>query len=210
LRRANRARRSAAEEDPVTRRARLCSALALPALLALSVPPARAAATCDPHHEIESASSMRLRADGCELTLPETAAAIEALLTEAWGGKRMPVDRASLSLGRIVEYPWLSKALAEAAMKSPVWEPKQGRGRRSSDNAAVASLVDTRRLLMPLAPTLARFGAKARAGSVEKVLVGKVGDTAELAPLAGQKLAEGKKLPFDAILWVRLEKTAEP
>jgi hypothetical protein len=186
-----------------------CARFVALALAAALVPAAAARAECNPHHEIESTSSMRLRADGCTLSVPDTAAALDALLTEAWGGKRMPVDRASLSLGRIVYYPWLSKSLAEAAMKSPVWEPDKGRGRRSNDNSAVASLVDTQRLLMPLNATLARFGAKARAGSVEKVLVGKVGETDELAPLAGQKLADGKKLPFDAILWLRLEKIPE-
>jgi len=184
------------------------------ALLAasLALVPLPAAATqepsgCEPKHEVsEEGAQLRLRADGCALSLPETAAAIEALLGEAWDGKRMPIERASLGLGRIVDYPWLSKALAEAAMKSPVWDPKKGRGRRGGDNAAVASMVDTRRLLQPLAPVFARYGAKARAGSVEKVLVAKVGDGDELAAVAGQKLAEGKRLPYDAILWVRLEK----
>ena len=194
------------------RRARRHAASASAALLSIAIlaTAARAAETCVPRNEIESPSSMRLRADGCALSLPDTTAALDALLTEAWGGKRMPVDRASLSLGRVADYPWLSKALADAATKSPVWEPNKGRGRRSSDNEAVASIVDTRRLLAPLASTFARHGATARAGSVEKVLVGKVGETAELASLAGQKLADGKKLPFDAILWLRLEKISEP
>ena len=195
----------------MTRRARSRTALALAACLplALAAAPARTESSCPIRHEIESPSSMRLRADGCALSLAETGAAIDALLAEAWGGKRMPVDRASVSLGRIADYPWLSKALAEAAMKSPVWDPSKGRGRRTNDNASVASLIDTRRVLAPLASTFARWGATARAGSVEKVLVGKVGETKELAPLAGQKLAEGKKLPFDAILWLRVEKSAE-
>lgn len=183
-------------------------ALALSLALApLSAIASQEPSGCEPKHEVEEGGAeLRLRADGCALSLPETAAAIEALLGEAWGGKRMQTDRASLGLGRVVDYPWLSKALAEAAMKSPVWDPKNGRGRRGSDNAAVASMVDARRLLAPLAPVFARYGAKARAGSVEKVLVAKVGDGDELAAVAGQKLAEGKKLPFDAILWLRLEK----
>lgn len=196
-------------------RARRCSLAVLVSSLALGfAAPARAetaAPACKVGHEIrEDGAELRVRADGCQLSIAETSDAIEALLTEAWGGKRMPGDRATLELGRIVDYPWLSKALAEAAMKSPVWDPKRGRGRRGGDNAAVASLVDTRRLVAPLAPVFSRFGARVRAGSVEKVLVGKVGETAELAPLAGQKLAEGKKLPFDAILWLRLEKLESP
>lgn len=166
---------------------------------------------CSPAHEIrEGGAELRLRADGCALSLAETGAAIESLLTEAWGGGRMPSDRVSLGLGRMVSYPWLSKALADGAMKSPVWDGKRGRGRRGSNESAVASIVDTRRLLAPLAPVFARFGAKARASSVEKVLVAKPDEVETLAPLVGQKLADGKKLPYDAILWLRLEKLPQP
>jgi hypothetical protein len=122
----------------------------------------------------------------------------------------MTDSRASLELGRVVDYPWLSKALAEASLRSPVWNPDKGRGRRTGDNASVQSIVDARRLLAPLVMVFARHGAKARAGSVEKVLVGEVGATPELAALASNAVAAGKKLPYDAILWLRLEPTATP
>lgn len=160
---------------------------------------------CKTTHEIaDGGRSMRLR-PGCPLSLPDTSAALTALLQEAFPDGRMKVDRASLELGRIVQYPWLSKALADAALRSPVWEQKKGRGRRTKDNPAVASILDTRRVLAPLIPTFARFGIRARAGSVEKVLVGEVGKTPELAPLEKTPTAMGKKLPYDAILWLRLE-----
>jgi hypothetical protein len=165
------------------------------------------AASCATRHEIAADGALRLR-PGCPLSLPDTAAALDALLAEAFSGGRMTGKRASLELGRIVDYPWLSRGLAEAALRSPVWNPEKGRGRRSDDNPAVASMVDTRRLLQPLAPTFARYGVRARAGSVEKVLVGRVGETEELAPLAGNPLAADKKLPYDAILWLRLEPLA--
>ncbi len=175
---------------------------------ALAAAPAVAQGSTEPcktTHEIaDGGQSMRLR-PGCALSLPDTSAALTALLQEAFPDGRMNLDRASLELGRIVQYPWLSKALAEAALRSPVWEPKKGRGRRGDDNPAVASMVDTRRLLLPLAPTFARFGIRARAGSVEKVLVGEVGKTQDLAPLEKTPTAMGKKLPYDAILWLRLE-----
>jgi hypothetical protein len=161
--------------------------------------------SCKTTHEIaEGGRSMRLR-PGCALSLPDTSAALTALLQEAFPNGRMELDRASLELGRIIQYPWLSKSLAEAALRSPVWDPKRGRGRRGDDNPAVASMVDTRRLLLPLVPTFARFGVRARAGSVEKVLVGEVGETQELAALEKTPTAAGKKLPYDAILWLRLE-----
>jgi len=37
------------------------------------------------------------------------------------------------------------------------------------------------------------------------VLVGEVGKTQDLAPLEKTPTAMGKKLPYDAILWLRLE-----
>jgi hypothetical protein len=197
----------------VKRRARLHLLRSAALLLALAVAAAASAARaeCKPTHEIrENGTELRLRADGCALSVAETGAALDALLSEAFGGARMSEARATLELGRIVSYPWLSKALADAAIKSPVWDPKRGRGRRDSNESAIKVIVDTRRLLAPLAPVFARHGAKARASSVEKVLVGEVGDTEALAPLAGQKLAEGKKLPYDAILWLRLEKATTP
>ncbi len=194
---------------------------ALPSLVfvsavALSSSPAASAATesdtpsCTPTHEIrDGGAELRLRTP-CPLSLPDTAAALDALLAEAFAGGRMELGRASLELGRIVDYPWLSKSLADAALRSPVWDPKKGRGRRTDDNPAVASIVDTRRLLQPLAPTFARYGVKARAAGVEKVLVGRVGETDELAALEAIPAAKDKKLPYDAILWVRLEKVAAP
>jgi hypothetical protein len=194
----------------VIARARLLLLHVLVAAVSLAAA-ATARAECKPTHEIrEGGAELRLRADGCALSLAETGAALDALFDEAFAGGRMPMNRATLMLGRIVDYPWLSKALADAATKSPVWDGKKGRGRRGSNESAVKVIVDTRRLLQPLGPVFARHGAKARASSVEKVLVGKVGDTEELAPLAGQKLAEGKKLPFDAVLWLRLEKITPP
>jgi hypothetical protein len=163
-------------------------------------------ASCTPTHEIsDGGAELRLRAQ-CPLSLPDTAAALDALFSEAFAGGRMQHGRASLELGRIIDYPWLSKSLADAALRSPVWDPKKGRGRRSEDNPAVASLIDTRRLLQPLAPTFARYGVKARAAGVEKVLVGRVGESEQLAALEAIPAAKDKKLPYDAILWVRLEK----
>ena len=160
---------------------------------------------CETTHEIaDGGQSMRLR-PGCPLSLADTSAALTALLQEAFPDGRMNLDRATLELGRIVQYPWLSKGLADAALRSPVWEQKKGRGRRTDDNPAVASILDTRRVLAPLIPTFARFGIRARAGSVEKVLVGEVGKTKDLAALEKTPTAMGKKLPYDAILWLRLE-----
>jgi hypothetical protein len=180
----------------------LCLSLAGAALAARAEP--EPAPSCEAAHEIHADGTLRLRAP-CPLSLADTAAGLDALLREAFPGGRMTESRASLELGRIIDYPWLSQALAEASLRSPVWNPDKGHGRRGDDNPAVASIVDTRRLLAPLVNVFARHGVKARAASVEKVLVGKVGKTPELASLASNPAAADKKLPYDAILWLRLE-----
>jgi hypothetical protein len=101
----------------------------------------------------------------------------------------------------------LSQRLAEAALRSPLWDAGHGRSRTGSDNLAVAQIIDEQRLVEAWASVFARHGTRVRNASVEKVLVGSVGKTAELAPLAANPAAADKQLPFDAILWLRLEGT---
>jgi hypothetical protein len=66
-------------------------------------------------------------------------------------------------------------------------------------------LIDDDKLLAAWVPIFGRYGVAIRNTSVEKVLVGRVGETTALQPLAQDPRAFGKRLPFDAILWLRLE-----
>ena len=138
--------------------------------------------------------------------LEASSRALDALL-----GQLPPANlqhpRISIDMGRIVEHPWLSQRLAEAALASPRWDARRGRPRGESDNAAIAHLIDERQLAAPWAAVFVRHGFALGNASVEKVGVGRVGTTAELAPLASQPAAAGAKLPFDAILWLQLERT---
>lgn len=183
-----------------------CALAAAP--LAARAQPTTPEAGCTASHELRD-GEMRLRAT-CPVPLAESSRALTELLLEKYPGGRMTDARATLEIGRIAYHPWLSKGLAEAGLRSPVWDADRGRGLSGGDNAAVASMIDARKLLQAWQPVFMRFGARARAGSVEKVLVGKVGKTDELAPLAKHAAAAGKKLPFDAILWIRLEPLPRP
>ena len=141
------------------------------------------------------------------IDLDTSTRALDELLTQAFPGHRLPAERISIDVGRIIEHPWLSRRLAEAALHSPRWDPARGKPRAGNDNAAVAQLIGDEKLVAPWAAVFARHGATVHNASVEKVLIGRVGETADLAPLASDPAATGKRLPFDAILWLRLERT---
>jgi hypothetical protein len=148
--------------------------------------------------------SMRLRLAG-PTDLETATLALTSLLAQAFPSGAWPPARRSFDLGRIVEHPWLSQQLAEAALRSSRWNATTGRPRTGNDNLAVMQLIDDDKLLAAWVPIFGRYGAVIRNSSVEKVLVGRVGDTEELAPLAKDPSLVGKKLPFDAILWLHLE-----
>jgi hypothetical protein len=154
--------------------------------------------------ELYGDGAMRLRLAG-PTDLETSTRALTELLAQAFPRGSIPAERTSIDLGRIVEHPWLSQQLAEAAMRSSRWDAARGRPTSGNDNLAVMLLIDDGKLLAAWVPIFGRYGVKIRNASVEKVLVGRVGETAELAPLAADPSALGKKLPFDAILWLHLE-----
>lgn len=204
---------SGAEEDPVSRRARsrrsIAFALAVSASLAAPFA-SRAEDTpadpgaCTASYELGSGGEMRLRAT-CPVPLAESSRALAELLQAKYPNGRMTDDRATVEIGRIVDHPWLSKGLAEAAVRSPVWDAKRGSGRSGGNNGAVESIIDTRKLIQPWQAVFVRFGARARVASVEKVLVGEIGKTPALAAVPLNEATKGLEVPYDAILFLRLE-----
>ena len=155
--------------------------------------------------ELYDDGAMRLRLAG-PTDLETSTRALTELLAQAFPQGAMPPERTSIDLGRIVEHPWLSQQLAEAALRSSRWNAARGAPISGNDNLAVMQLIDDDKLLAAWVPIFGRYGVRIRNASVEKVLVGRVGETEELAPLAKNPSALGKKLPFDAILWLRFER----
>jgi hypothetical protein len=100
-----------------------------------------------------------------------------------------------LAFGRIVDYPWLSEALARQASSSRHWDPKGGPGK---DNRYVAAALRGMPEFTALFP-----GWDIAAVSVEKVLVK---PAAELPLPQGAPVPPSRRLPYDAILWVKLRK----
>ncbi len=107
----------------------------------------------------------------------------------------------SLSIGRLVAYPWISQHLATTAYRDPAWDAKRGRPRHTGENTYVAKLLAEDVITGPLNETLAPRGLRIHSVTVEKVLVGGFRDV----PLYQGKDAPGK-VPYDAQVWLRLQR----
>jgi hypothetical protein len=193
----------------VKRFGRLAVALALAAVAVAARDGERFAASAevrgcalDLAHPTPSDDTLRLRV-GCPLTLAELLQGLDRLLSTA--GPDLPVP-ASLAMGRIVEYPWLAERLARAALADPGWDAARGRPREGGANRYVADTLGQRRLLSELADRFAAEGLALRVAGVEKVLVGEVAAFPELRGLAAEGVDPAARLPFDAQLWLRIER----
>jgi hypothetical protein len=109
-------------------------------------------------------------------------------------------------MGRLVEYPWLAERLARAALADPRWDAARGRPRAGGENRWVAETLAQRGLLAELVAHFAAAGLALRVAGVEKVLVGDVATFPELRALAADGVDPAARLPFDAQLWLRVER----
>jgi hypothetical protein len=157
---------------------------------------------------LENQESLRLTV-GCPLGADELGVAIGSILTTG-GRELLPLLPRSLDLGRIVEHPWLAERLGGSAWASPDWDVREGRPREAEINRFTADLLRDRKLLDEVQDAFARHGMRASVTGVEKVLVGTVGEVPELRGLAGRGVDSTARLPFDAILWLRVEAADAP
>jgi hypothetical protein len=140
---------------------------------------------------------LRLR-PACPIGFSSTQGAVRALLEQAGDAQEL-----SLAFGRIERYPWLSTLLARQASSSRRWNLAAGRphhqgGKAVHENAYVAAA------LRGMPEFTALFERWQIVGiSVEKVLVK---PAAQLSLPAGAPIPANSKLPYDAILWVRLKR----
>ncbi len=140
----------------------------------------------------ETRLTLRLRPD-CPIGFSSTHGAVRAALGQAGDAQLL-----SLSLGRIERYPWLSSLLARQASSSRRWNLAEGRPQQGHENAYVADALRG----MPEFTVL--FDRWQVAGvSVEKVLLKRA---AELSLPAGAPVPPHSKLPYDAIVWVTLQR----
>jgi hypothetical protein len=144
------------------------------------------------HADVGQRPFFRLRPD-CPLSRASTVTAVATLRANAAQARAI-----SVGFGRIVRYPWLSALLAREASSAPGWNATRGRPQQGHANAFVA------RLLKRSLEFRSLFGAwTLRSVSVEKVLVK---SAAELDLPAGAPFSATARFPFDAQLWVQLER----
>ena len=97
----------------------------------------------------------------------------------------------SLSIGRLIDYPWAVEYLAETALQDPSWDVKRGRPRLGEYyNDYVKRILNAKSVIEPFQKGLQSSGATIVGVSVEKVLLEK---------------RPGGKLPIDAQVWFQLE-----
>jgi hypothetical protein len=104
----------------------------------------------------------------------------------------------SLSLGRAVDFPWISEYLVRAALADRRWDAHRGRLRTGDLNGWVASTLSAPLMIQRLAAPFFGTGYAVTSVSVEKVLVG------EAEGLVRGAAPPGLRVPFDAQLWLRL------
>lgn len=137
--------------------------------------------------------------------------ALFAQLVEAAARGGVPLGEATtLALGRLVDFPELVTDVALAARAAPDWDAEKGRVRGAATprglNRYFARLLDDTGVLRPFLAALAASGVSAGKASVEKVLVGPPAMTPVADALRARGVGPADKLPFDAMVWLSLER----
>lgn len=107
----------------------------------------------------------------------------------------------SLCIGRLIDYPWLSKYLADSAWKDQAWDRKKGKPVNLDLYRYVKNLLARKEVAGEIDKTLEAAGYRVTSVTIEKVLVGSLRDV----PLYQGKMTPGK-VPFDAMVWFILTK----
>lgn len=131
------------------------------------------------------------------VSCPLTREQLQFALAEVRGGAFADGARPqilNLQLGRIVDHPWLSTALARAALNSREWDRIKGKPRQRQINEFTSTLLRVGGGLTDLLP-----GWTLQAVSTEKVLVQPAQGMPSLALARGDK----SLVPYDAQLWLR-------
>ena len=153
----------------------------------------------------EKWKNLRLRAHhpkykGCHVTKDEMVSVLDQAILKK-DPPRLEGVYSSLSIGRLIDFPWLSQYLATTAHRDPGWDSKKGKPARMDINKYVSRLLSDKDLMAGIEEPLARGGYRVVGVTVEKVLVGSFRDV----PLYRGTMHPGK-VPYDAQVWFRLEK----
>jgi hypothetical protein len=151
-------------------------------------------------------ASLRLRAHqvtalSCALSAAETETFLAAAL------QNLPADAAfsSLSLGRLIDYQWISSFLAESAAKDANWSQQLGAPLAGQTYPYVQRVLSDPQIKDVFVAIFSRHGYQIAGVNVEKVLI----SAPNMRGIPDWVTAAGK-VPFDAICYIRLKKSSPP
>ncbi|MBM4277179.1 MAG: hypothetical protein FJ130_04755 [Deltaproteobacteria bacterium] len=149
--------------------------------------------------------TLRLRAHhpkykGCHITREEMVLALEEAFLKT-DPPRLEGTYSSLFIGRLIDYPWLSQYLATTAYHDRGWDSKRGKPAAMDINKYVSQLLFRKEWIAQIEGPFAKGGYRIIGVTVEKVPVGSFREV----PLFEGKMSQGK-VPYDAQVWLRLEK----
>ncbi len=149
--------------------------------------------------------TLRLRAHhpkykGCQIDQEAMLSALRAAFLKAEEPK-LEGSYASLFIGRLIDYPWLSQYLATTAYRDRGWDSKKGKPIAADMNQYVSRVLSAKELIAPVEATLAEGRHRVTGVMVEKVLVGGFREV----PFYRGKMSPGR-VPYDAQVWFRLQR----
>jgi hypothetical protein len=181
----------------------LCCGAALPQDLVVF---SMAAGECELRMESnEKWKTLRLRAhhpkyQGCHITKEEMVSALDQAFSKT-EPPRLEGNCSSLSIGRLIDYPWLCQYLATSAYRDREWDSKRGKPVAIDINKYVSQLLFRKELIPQIETVFQKSGYRVTGVIVEKVLVGGFREV----PFYQGEMHPGQ-VPYDAQVWFKLEK----
>ncbi len=137
---------------------------------------------------------------GCHATKDAMQTILKAVFSKT-GPPKLEGTYTTLFLGRLIDYPWLCEYLAVSAYNDPRWDRKKGKPVSADTYKYVSAVLSSKEVTTQFEEAFGDSGYRIKAVSIEKVLVGHFRDI----PLYKGEMLPGK-VPFDAQVWLRLEK----
>lgn len=141
-------------------------------------------------------------ASACVATQDDTAGLIGLAFATLALKKTDTAGYRSIFLGRLIDYEWLSRRLAEHAVADPGWSGMTGKtksGERAE--AYIQRVLAVRPILDPIDAALKPYGYRSRGFSCEKAMV----SGPDTKPFEPAWVAPDKRLPFDALCHLTIE-----
>ncbi len=151
----------------------------------------------------ENSHTLRLRAHHpqykpCQIDRDAISSILKAAFSKTEAPK-LEGSYSSLSIGRLIDYPWLSQHLATSAYRDRGWDSKKGKPIAMDENKYVSTLLSRKELMIHIESFFENSGYRVVGVMVQKVLIG----TFREIPLYQGEIHSGK-VPYDAQVWFRL------